>query len=354
MPGINTTERTKSVALYALTSLGAALGAKLAQELPGDLFLSSRISGTYPEADTFGVLSTQVEANFRNYRGHIFIAASGLVIRIISPLLIAKDKDPAVVALDQQGNFAISLISGHLGDANKLASKAAQITGGIPVITTATDNMGIEAIDTLARKKDMQIFNLRAVKTLNSALLEKRGIQIYDPGDRLNWREAGWDCVSSVSSLEEIQPGKAAVIVDCYRVTPRDPERHLVLHPKSLVVGIGCNLGTSSEEIREHIREVFESNGLSTQSINCLSTTSKKEQETGLLQAAREMEKSLLFVPHEDLENIQVPNPSRTVQKNMGVDSICEAAALFQTQGKNLILPKTKCKNVTLAVAALS
>ena len=56
-----------------------------------------------------------LEKEFNNYDGHIFIMATGIVVRKISTLIKSKDIDPAVVVIDEGAHFVISLLSGHLG-----------------------------------------------------------------------------------------------------------------------------------------------------------------------------------------------------------------------------------------------
>ena len=349
---MNNHSQNGRIAVYALTSQGAELGLKLSQGLDADLYLSKNAANSYSNARSFGSLKQIVQENFENYAGHIFIAASGLVVRLICPLLAGKEKDPGIVVLDQYGNFAVSLVSGHLGNANELARETAVITGGNPVITTATDNMGIEAIDVLAMEKDMFISNLQAIRTVNSALLEDKKILVFDPENRL-----GLDTEERfvfVSGIEQIKQNSPAIIVDWRDIQPPDPQNHLVLRPRVLVAGIGCNSGTSAQEILQHLQNTFSFFGLSLKSLKLLSSTSKKQDEPGLLDAAKQLELSITFVPHEELEHIQVPNPSSNVKKNMGVSSICEATALHQTNMGKLLVQKTKSLNSTLAVALQS
>lgn len=85
-----------------------------------------------------GSLRKRVETVFNEYTGLIFIAALGIVVRIIGPLAKSKLSDPAVVEIDSAGRFAISVLSGHEGGANNLAFLAAACLDAIPVITTAS------------------------------------------------------------------------------------------------------------------------------------------------------------------------------------------------------------------------
>ena len=49
--------------------------------------------------------------------------------------MASKVKDPAVVVIDEKGNNAISVLSGHLGGGNELTHLVAEIAGANPVIT---------------------------------------------------------------------------------------------------------------------------------------------------------------------------------------------------------------------------
>ena len=73
------------------------------------------------------------------YDGLIFVMATGIVVRMIAPLLKDKYHDPAVVVVDDARRYAVSLLSGHEGGANRLAWDVASALGSIPVITTATE-----------------------------------------------------------------------------------------------------------------------------------------------------------------------------------------------------------------------
>lgn len=87
---------------------------------------------------------------FGEYDGIIFICACGIAVRMIAPHVVSKLSDPAVVVIDESGKFAISLLSGHIGKANALTEKVAEIIGAEPVITTATDVGGKFSPDSFA------------------------------------------------------------------------------------------------------------------------------------------------------------------------------------------------------------
>jgi cobalt-precorrin 5A hydrolase len=253
--------------------------------------------------------------------------------------------------MDQKGRHVVSLVSGHLGGANRLAREVAELTGGVAVITTATDTEGYLSFDLLAEEKGLVIANLEAVKAVNMALLKGESVQVFDPENRLDLRErplsgAG---VRDVQDETDWQRGRPGLWVTW---KSKDPEEmRLVLHPRPLIAGVGCNRGTGKREILEHLTATFRAHGLSLLSLQCIASIQEKRDETGLLDAAEELDVPLCFIHPSELETVPVPHPSAVVRKHMGVSSVCEAAALHKSGAKSLLVPKTKSRNVTLAVA---
>src|SRR6185369_14997252 len=97
-----------------------------------DLFVSSRYGGQAGSgARLFDPeeLKELVVTLWNEYDGLACIMATGIVVRMIAPLLESKEKDPAVVVMDDAGRFAISLVSGHLGGANELAERCSFVSG---------------------------------------------------------------------------------------------------------------------------------------------------------------------------------------------------------------------------------
>ncbi|MCD8019363.1 MAG: cobalamin biosynthesis protein [Clostridiales bacterium] len=155
-----------STAYFFLTEEGRNLAHKLAAAHPGDLY------------DKTG-FKEQLRQAFHRYDYLVCIMATGIVVRILAPLLVHKTKDPGVVVLDQNGHYAISLLSGHLGGANNLAREMAFLSGGQPVITTATDVAGELSFDTFAQKHDMAIQNIEHLKYISGALLDHKPVQVF-------------------------------------------------------------------------------------------------------------------------------------------------------------------------------
>jgi len=105
------------------------------------LTLQERLGGVLyrPWLDTATPQKEQFAAAYRQQSQWIMIAASGIAVRFLEGLAQDKHSDPAVVVLDEAGRFAVSLLAGHEGGANRLAYRVANVTGAVPVITTATE-----------------------------------------------------------------------------------------------------------------------------------------------------------------------------------------------------------------------
>jgi len=340
------------VGIVALTPQGAALGRRLHESMPGaELWLPEAFGPEYPEARAFRSLKDVFAGAFRNACPLICIMAAGIVVRHVAPLLRGKDRDPAVVVMDEAGRFAISLLSGHLGGANDLARSLAALLGATPVITTATDVQGLPALDALAARLGWGLENLPAVKDIHLALLKGQKVRLVDPGGCLGRELPGQEDYfqSQPESPETLARPGPAVYVGC-REYPWPPG-WLRLRPRNLAAGVGCNKGTPAAEILALMTDVFARFRLSLRSLHCLATIAAKKSEPGLVAAAQHLGVTLVWYTAEELQEVPVPNPSAMVQRHMGVASVCEAAALKAAGGKTLLIPKQKTPNVTLAVA---
>lgn len=163
---------TGKIAIYALTSHGAEIAKKLAEKLEKSVVFHEK--GRFKEF---------LHENWSKFDAHILIMATGIVVRQIAPLLEHKTVDPAVIVCDEKGQFAISLLSGHIGGANRLTRMVADALGGQAVITTATDVQNLVAFDEMAAIMKWRVANPECIKVLNSMLLEGKTIAVSIPID---------------------------------------------------------------------------------------------------------------------------------------------------------------------------
>ncbi len=339
----------KKTAIWALTPQAMKPALLLAEKISGaDLLVSEKAGPAAIPCIRFGRLADAVAEAFSRYDAHIFIMSAGIAVRMIAPHIRHKTADPAVVVMDELGLHAISLISGHIGGANRLAQDVAAITGARPVITTATDINHVPAIDVIAVEKNLFIENPAAIKSVSMALLTGQKIRVHDPFHLLD------DAIPSHMRLysEDLPENAPGVFVDD-RVADAGPET-LVLRPRTLAVGMGCNRGTDADEMHELLRDTFEKSGLSVRSIRQIASVDLKKDEVGLIALAGRLNLPLRFFDRETLDSVTtIENPSAMVKKHIGIRSVCEAAAILAAGNGKLVVPKRNTRNVTIAVARL-
>lgn len=358
------------IAIVSLTIEGSRLGERLSAALPGSVrVLPARLAPdpVPPGMIPFERLRDVVGDVFHEFRAICFIMATGIVVRHIAPLLAHKASDPAVVVMDEKGRYAVSLLSGHQGGANRLTEHLARITGGQAVITTASDVEEKPALDLIARDFGMEIGNPAVLPRVARAILEDESLWVFDPEGLVTARLAGCAVVSlpgrkegfdgtvrpdapdSLDAIPNPLPEGPGVLVTDRLVTAG--ETCLVLRPRSLVVGLGCNRGTDPSELFDLLTGTFREAGLALRSIRNLASVDVKRDERAILEAARSLKRPVHFFKRQELDGVEVPNPSAVVRKHLGVGSVCEAAALLSAQTDRLVVPKKKTRNVTLAVA---
>ena len=335
-----------SPAIWALTPKAVSIARRLMSKMGcGKLFTGPSIEKPPSGAVRIRSLSDSVGNEFHHFQSHIFIMAVGIVVRMIAPFVKSKLSDPAVVVVDDQGRFAVSLLSGHLGGANELASKVAEHLKALPVITTATDVRQVPAIDMLAKKHGLRSENPEAIKTVHMAVLKGRKVMLHDPMNILQKELSGW----TETWIDDYNTNKPGVFVDFHKT--RLSKQVLVLRPKILSVGVGCNRGTGVDEIYGSLKKVFLKFGFSINSINNIATIDAKADEQGILELSTVLNVPIKFFSRDQLERVgPVPTPSEVVKKHMGVASICEAAAILAANQGKLLVPKQVMKNMTVAV----
>lgn len=275
---------------------------------------------------------------FKTYKHIIFISSVGIAVRLSAPYLFHKSCDPAVAVVDDLGRFSISLVSGHLGGANELAMKLSQVLGCLPVITTASDGRGFEAVDMFAAANGLHIESLEAAKKVTAMMLEGRKVKL-DSELRLVLKynylaETGYEAAVIVSSKESISSDKPCCI----------------LRPKNINIGIGCRRGKTKGEILRAIEEVLESNDISRKCIKSLATVDIKADEQGIIDACQALGCSLRVYDREDIAKVEkLFTQSDFVKSVTGVASVCEPCACLA--GGQLIVNKTVINGITVAVA---
>ncbi len=349
---------SSKIAIWALTAGGAELGHRLNGHLAnGRLHVTASVHHPDMAARRFEGLREALIANFHRYEAHVFIMATGIVVRSLVDLLRHKSDDPAVLVMDETGRHVISLLSGHLGGANDLARRIAKVLGSAPVITTATDLRGVPAIDLIARERGLAIENHDAIRLISSALLRRDPVAVHDPhgcrGSALAEADTQPIHVRADGAEKTILSRMPSIVVDDIEIDL--PPEVLILRPASLFVGLGCNRGTPAPEIRELLETVLATNALAPKSLAGFASVDLKSDEAGIIELADEFGLPVGFYARQQLAQVaDILNPSAVVKKHIGIPSVCEAAAILAAGGGKLIIPKQTTRNVTVAVARRS
>ena len=287
--------------------------------------------------------------------------ATGIVVRVIAPYVSDKRHDPAVVVMDDLGQHAISLLSGHIGGANELARTIGHLLGAEPVITTATDIANRPAADILAVKLNLVMEPFERMKTINAAIAAGDRVAFFIDPEVLERREYIAKATAlGVTLLDINQLGRddryeAAVVITSRELVINKP--HLYLRPACLAVGVGCRRGVMSAEILTAIRDACRQAGHSVKSVAVLGSTVVKKDEVGLLAAAEQLDVPIEFFSNEQLQAMIDEHGlgiSPFVKQQIGVGNVCEPAALLAGVSGRLILPRTKYSKITVALAPVT
>ena len=345
-----------TLSIIAITPGGAALARRLGRALPeATVHLPERLRADDAGRYFSEPLAELLPRLFGRGDALVCIMAAGIVARLLAPHLRGKAVDPAVVVMDETGEFAVSLFSGHLGGANELARRLAAISGGRAVITTATDVNGLPAWDDVARQAGMAVEPIKNIKHLNSLLLYREKIALVDRRGRIARYFSGVPGVFTAGNFSAaLQSPAAGMVFVTHRLIP-DLDRRanlLLLRPRDLVVGIGCNRGTSAEEIEVVVGQELKRAFLSLASVARLATISDKADEAGLLEFARRHDLPVEFHTAAELNQVSVPSPaSPHALAAVGARGVCEPAAILSAGGGPLLVAKQKRGNVALAIA---
>ena len=275
----------------------------------------------------------------------VVFLATGAAVRLIAPLLGDKHQDPGVVSVDDAGKFAVALCGGHGGGSNALAGQVAEALGATPVITTASDSLGVPVLDTLGEKLGFEMEDGSDVAAVGAALVS--GETVHFVSER-RWPLGALPENLLSSKLSE-EPGSPLILISDRLVDAPRPK--VVYRPSSLVVGVGCSRGAGAEEILDLVSTSLQEASLSEKSVAALASIDVKSDEAGLLAAAERLGVEVRFYAAGQLASVEVPNPSTVVENAVGTPSVAEAAVLVS--GADLLVEKRKSANATVAVGRL-
>ena len=349
----------REIALIAFTKRGCVLAQRLAdglscwQEGSG---VRTTVSGPVRFAGDLGIsayesLGTWTAEAFSRADALVYVGATGIAVRAIAPHVRDKFTDPAVVSVDEAGRFAVPLLSGHVGGANGLARAVADVCGGQAVVSTATDVNSLFAVDEWAARLGFAIVERTMAKLVSAQLLE--GATVGFASDfKLDFQLPGgvvdFGSASDAPAEEDDRPavGFAVALNDTCR--PFAQTLHVV--PRIVTVGAGCRRATDPSVFARAVDEALARANVSVHAVKALASIDLKRDEPAIVELARLRKWPTRFYSADELNAVPGSfEASEFVRRTVGVDNVCERAAL--AEGGTLVLGKQAGDGVTVALA---
>ena len=332
------------VAIISVSKKGYELSVKLKKLLDSDSTIIKCDIYHKDVKNTFNLL-------FYEYDSIIAIMASGILIRSISHLIESKTTDPAILNIDDNGNFVISMLSGHLGGANKLTLKIADLIDATPVITTSTDVNKKLGIDVLAKDLYLSINNTKEILHFNKSILD--GKKVYFTVNANAKHDYLYDYLNN-NTLEMDVSIYFSSRIKNDEIEAECDNHKLILKPRKIVFGIGCRRGKTCNEINEAVNNVLNELNIHKSRINMFSSAEIKKDELGLLELSESLDIPINFVDLDRLKLFRSEDVQKSefVMSKFGIYGVCEPSALI-TAGfdSKLIYKKTAFDGVTVSVA---
>jgi cobalt-precorrin 5A hydrolase / precorrin-3B C17-methyltransferase len=332
---------TAPPAIVLLGSGGLAASLRIRNALPECTLHVPRRLPEGPNVVAYDDLAACLQGLYRAGRPIFALCAAGIVIRLLAPLLADKRTEPPVVAIAEDGSVVVPLLGGHRG-ANRLAGAVAAALGGRASITTAGDARFHLALDD--PPDGFVLRNPGMAKRIMSALLDGRSVALRIEAGDADWLTSGGAPFAASGDYE-------------VTLTDRDERgsgKHLVIHPRVLALGVGCERGTAASEVLELVETTLARHGLARQAIACVASIELKAGEPAMQALAETLGVPLRLFTASELEAQagRLANPSEVVFAATGCHGVAEGAALAAAgPAGELVVAKTKSEHATCALA---
>lgn len=300
----------------------------------------------YTKDQFSGSLRDAVGELFEKYQYLLFIMATGIVIRVIAPYIKDKTIDPGVMVMDEQGRFVISLLSGHLGGANAYTEKIAKSIGATPVITTASDVLGLPSVDLLAKKLNCKMESLEKAKEITADIVNGKKVGILSD---ISVSIPEYDNVQVIEQ-KDIQRYHSIIYIT-NKILDKPFPRSMQLIPENILVGIGCRRGVEPERIIQGIQTAFQGLSLHIGSLKSLSSIDIKKDEIGILETSEYFQVPVNFIDRERIKEVEDEfDTSEFVKKTIGVGAVAQPCGYLISHGGKCLMKKRKFGGITLSI----
>jgi len=349
----------KKIAVLAITKNGIDMSLRIKEHFSDfEIFAPVKFSDNNGKIQWYDESTTQKIVDlFKSNDGIVCLFSLGAVIRLLAPHIKDKKTDPAVIVIDDNANFVISVLSGHLGGANELSNEIAEKIGSTPVITTAADVNKTIAVDLVGKKFGWKIDDDSNVTRISAFMVNKEKIGIFQNiGKKEWWKEKLPENITFFSNIEDLKASesKGYLIITNDQIDDESVLKNSVVYRvPDLVVGIGLHWDTSKEIILNGVNETLKKFELKQKQIARFVSIKKEKDVIGLIELGKEMNIPIEYIDREDLATITAPNPSETVQAFEGTASVSEAAAIKSSKGELIVEKQKFPPNLTVAIARI-
>lgn len=282
-----------------------------------------------------------------NYAAIIFISSTGIAVRAIAPYIKSKDVDPAVLVIDNSCKYVISLLSGHLGGANQLTLEISKFLNAEPVITTATDNLGIEAPDMIAKDNTLIIEDLKKAKDISALLVEGKKVGFFDEKGIVQTPIGYSSNLEDISGLLYISSSDN---INMHLQGTTVPTLKLIR--RNIVLGIGCRKDFSTDKMQQTVLKVLKEHNIDIRAIKSIATVEVKEHEVAIKALVDYFHCEFEIFTIEDIRKVQHKfQGSDFVEKTIGVRAVSEPCT--ELSGARIISNKMKLDGMTLCIGQL-
>jgi len=334
----------KKIAIIAVTEKGIAKALIIQKEFQKSLIITT-LPSTHEQVSTVESLSTYLHENFLKLEGICFVTALGICVRLIAPHIQDKNRDPAVVTVDDLGWNVQAVLSGHQGGANAFASKIATILGANAIISTSSDLQNIWALDTLGSQFDWGTESSLAMNHIIALFVNNKPtallLTIKDKGTQhLEKTVPPFVTIFYQEADIDYQQFELFIAVSYQIYEPSIPSLWFI--PKVLAIGSGCSKQLDSALFQQTLKHELQSRAIHWSALKNFGSIAIKAEQQAYLDFSEAHDIPFKTFTAAALRTVTVPNPSKVVRSKIGVAGVSEATAMLLSENKNLLIEKQK------------
>lgn len=306
--------------------------------------IGERLKIAFPKLETVGReqvvkegLKEITKKAMTTYETVIFVSSTGIAVRAIAPWVKDKRKDPAVIVIDSEAEYVISLLSGHIGGANKVTQDIATYLGSMAIITTATDQLGIIAPDLISQDHHLIIESMDKCKEIAVQLIQGEKVAFIDQ-DGIIPLPKGY--------VEANEGAKYQVVVGNQKDIPK---ADLQLIRKDIVLGIGCRKDVDSQKMQDFILSELENMNIHPFAVQEIVSIDIKKDEKCILELAKHLQVPFKVYSKDEINGVEYNyEGSDFVEKQVGVRGVSEPCVILA--GAHIMKEKSKFEGMTLCI----